>query len=249
MLTSTIRVESSRDRVLTIGSLFSGIGGFDLGLERAGRMRVAWQCERDEFCRGVLAQHWPDVPCYPDITTLRGAEPVDIICGGFPCPVVSQAARGRNVAVSLWPEFARLIREVGPRYVIVENVEGLLSAGRGFGDVLGDLAESGFDATWRVLRASDFGAPHHRARVWLVGYPNADCEPDLSLDDEVAGMPQLRGAARAWPDPPSRLGMDDGLPGRMDRLHTLGNALVPAIAEFIGHRILAAYDARDRLAA
>jgi DNA (cytosine-5)-methyltransferase 1 len=121
----------------------------------------------------------------------------------------------------------------------VENVEGLLYAGRGFGDVLGDLASCGFDATWRVLRASDFGAPHHRPRVWLVGYPNGDGKPDVSLDDEVAGLPQLRRPVRAWPDPPVDVGMDDGLPGRPQRLRALGNALVPAIAEFIGRRVIA----------
>jgi DNA (cytosine-5)-methyltransferase 1 len=146
--------------VLTVGSLFSGIGGFDLGFERTGDMQTLWFCEQNDYCRRVLARHWPGVPCYPDVRALRGTdvEPVDVLCGGFPCPVVSQAARGRNPAAWLWPEYARLIREIRPRYVVVENVEGLLYRYRGFGDVLGDLALSGFDATWRVLRASDFGA-------------------------------------------------------------------------------------------
>ncbi len=223
---------------LSVGSLFTGIGGFDLGLERTGGFRTSWFCERDDYCRRVLAARWPDVPCHPDITTLTDPEPVDVLVGGFPCPVVSQAARGRNVAENMWPHYARVIRVVRPRYVIVENVEGLLSRGRGFGGVLGDLAEMGFDAVWRVLRASDFGAPHHRARVWLVGYPDGNREPDLSLDDEVAGLPELRGGIRGWSDLPVGVGMDDGLPHRMDRLHTLGNALVPPIAEWLGGRIL-----------
>ncbi len=225
---------------MRVGSLFAGIGGFDLGLERAG-MQVAWQVENNPWCQGVLHTYWPDVPCYSDIKDVRGAdvEPVDVLCGGFPCPVVSQAARGRNVAVSLWPEYARLVRELRPSYVIVENVEGLLSAGRGFGDILGDLAACGFDATWRVLRASDFGAPHRRARVWLVGYPNGDGKPVFSLDDEVAGLPWLRESVWAWETAPVGLGVADGIPGRLDRLHALGNSLVPQIPEWIGRLILA----------
>lgn len=224
---------------LTVGSLFSGIGGLELGLERAG-MQTRWFCESSPACHRVLAKYWTGMPCYFDIRDMRGTdiERVDVLAGGFPCPVVSQAARGRNVAISLWPEFARLIREIRPSYVIVENVEGLLSRGRGFGGVLGDLAESGFDAVWRVLRASDFGAPHHRPRVWLVGYPHGDCEPDLRLDDEVAGLSKLCNGQRSWSDPPRDLGMDDGIPGRMDRCRMLGNSLVPQIAEYVGRRII-----------
>jgi DNA (cytosine-5)-methyltransferase 1 len=224
------------------GSLFAGIGGFDLGLERAG-FHISWQVEIDERCRGVLNRHWPAITCYRDIYDLKGEnlEYVDVLCGGFPCPVVSQAARGRNVAVSLWPEYSRLIREIRPRYVIMENVEGLLSRGRGFGGVLGDLAEAGYDATWRVLRASDFGALHYRPRVWLVGYPHRNGQPDLSLDDEVARLPQLRGSLWSWENSPRGLGVADGIPARMDRLQMLGNSLVPQIAEWIGRRIIA-YD-------
>jgi len=225
---------------MKVGSLFAGIGGFDLGLERAG-MQVVWQVEQDPWCQRILNKHWPDVPCYTDIHDVKGThvEPVDVLCGGFPCPVVSQAARGRNVAVSLWPEYARLVRELQPSYVIVENVEGLLSAGRGFGDVLGDLAACGFDAVWRVLRASDFGAPHHRARVWLVGYTHRDGEPDFSLDDEVAGVPWLRESVWGWAAAPVGLGVADGVLERLDRLRGLGNSLVPQIPEWIGGRILA----------
>jgi len=132
---------------MNVGSLFTGIGGFDLGLERAGH-RVLWQCESDKFCRQVLAAHWPDVPCYPDIRDLRGAdvEPIDVLCGGFPCQDISQASAaaaklGINGARSgLWAEFARLIRELRPRYALVENVPALL--GRGLGRVLTDLASS-----------------------------------------------------------------------------------------------------------
>lgn len=224
---------------MNVGSLFAGIGGFDLGFERAG-MRTAWQVEIDPFCRRVLERHFPDAERYEDVREVgaHNLAPVDVICGGFPCPVVSQAARGRNVAEWLWPEFARIIREVGPRYVVVENVEGLLTRGRGFGEVLGDLAEGGFDATWRVLRASDFGAPHHRARLWLVGYPHRDGEPGFTLDAEAPGLPQLHANVWGWANRPSRLGVADGFPRRMDRVRALGNALVPQIAEWIGRRIM-----------
>jgi DNA (cytosine-5)-methyltransferase 1 len=208
-------------------------------------MRIDWHCERDTYCRNVLARHWPITPCFQDIHDLTEPPTVHVLAGGFPCPAVSQAARGRNVAEWLWPEFARVIREVRPSYVVLENVEGLLSRDRGFGEVLGDLAESGFDAVWRVLRASDFGAPHHRPRVWLVGYTYRDGKPDVSLDDEVAGMPELRDHVREWADPPQGLGMDDGIPARMDRVRALGNAVVPHVAEWIGCRIIA----RERLVA
>ena len=158
---------------MNVGSLFSGIGGFDLGLERAG-MRVVWQCEADEFCRRVLARHWPGVPCYPDVAELSGADvaPVDVLCGGFPCQDISLAGRGAGIdgaRSGLWGEYARLIRELRPRYVVVENVSALLA--RGFERVLGDLAACGYDAEWDCLPASAFGAPHRRDRVWLVAYP------------------------------------------------------------------------------
>ena len=139
----------SRVEQLTVGSLFSGIGGFDLGLERAG-MRVVWQVENDAYCRKVLAKHWPDVPCYEDIHDCgaHNLEEVDVICGGFPCQPVSVA--GKQLAQDderwLWPEFARLVGELRPRHVFVENVPGILV--RGLGDVLGDLAALGYDAEW-----------------------------------------------------------------------------------------------------
>src|SRR5215831_9611163 len=114
--------------MLTVGSLFSGIGGFDLGLERAG-LRTAWFCESDPYCRRVLAKHWPGVPIHPDVRGLRGVdvEPVDILCGGFPCTDLSVAGRGAGLTSErsgLWFEFGRLIRELRPRYVVVENVPG-----------------------------------------------------------------------------------------------------------------------------
>jgi DNA (cytosine-5)-methyltransferase 1 len=160
---------------MIFGSLFSGIGGIDLGLERAG-MTCRWQVEIDDFCRRVLAKHWPTVTRYDDIRSLDWStvEPVDLVAGGFPCQPVSTA--GKRLAQAdprwLWPEFARAIRLLRPKYVLVENVPGLLV--RGFGDVLGDLAEAGYDAEWDCVSAADVGAPHLRRRVFLVGTRTMD---------------------------------------------------------------------------
>jgi DNA (cytosine-5)-methyltransferase 1 len=159
---------------MNVLDLFSGIGAFSLGLERAGMRTVAF-CEIDPFCRRVLAKHWPEAPCYDDVRSLTAERlradgiPVDVICGGFPCQDISVAGRGAGITgerSGLWREYARLIGEVGPRYVIVENVAALL--GRGLGDVLGDLASLGYDAEWHCIPASAIGAPHRRDRIWIV---------------------------------------------------------------------------------
>lgn len=156
---------------LTVGSLFSGIGGLDLGLERAG-MQVKWNCEIDPYCREVLAHHWPGVKQYDDIRDVdASAERVDLICGGFPCQPVSLAGRGLAQADPrwLWPEFKRVVGELRPRYVLVENVPGL--ATRGLGLVVGDLSALGYDAEWQVVSAASVGAPHIRERIFVVAYP------------------------------------------------------------------------------
>jgi DNA (cytosine-5)-methyltransferase 1 len=165
---------------MTVGSLFSGIGGLDLGLERAGHT-VRWQVEADPYCRRVLAQHWPDIPCYPDVThlTAETLEPVDLICGGFPCQPVSVAGaqKGTDDERWLWPHFARLLGALRPRYALLENVPGLLTAngGHAFGAILSDLADSGYDATWDSIPASALGAPHRRYRVFIIAsLPDAE---------------------------------------------------------------------------
>ena len=171
---------------MNVGSLFAGIGGFDLGLERAG-MRVSWQVELDPYCRAVLARHFPQAVRFEDVREVGAGtlEPVDLICGGFPCQDLSPAGRGAGLdgaRSGLWGEFARIVRELRPRYVVVENVPALLT-GKGkrwdrapVGRVLGDLAEAGYDAEWACLSAREFGAPHLRKRVWLVAYPAWDAE-------------------------------------------------------------------------
>lgn len=174
---------------MNVGSLFAGIGGFDLGLERAG-MQVAWQVELDPYCRAVLARHFPAARRFEDVCQVGAGDlaPVDLICGGFPCQDLSAAGRGAGLAGArsgLWSEFARIVRELRPGYVLVENVPALLT-GKGkrwdrapVGRVLGDLAEAGYDAEWACLSAREFGAPHLRKRIWLVAYParNAEAGP------------------------------------------------------------------------
>jgi DNA (cytosine-5)-methyltransferase 1 len=159
--------------------LFSGIGGFSLGLERAGMKTVAF-CEIEPYCRAVLKKHWPDVPCYDDVRKLTAEQlaadgiSVDVICGGFPCQDISVAGAGAGLAgehSGLWSEYARLIRELRPRYVIVENVSALLH--RGLDRVLGDMAALGLDAEWHCIPASAVGAPHRRDRVWIVAHSDS----------------------------------------------------------------------------
>ena len=158
---------------LKLLDLFSGIGGFSLGLERSGGFETVAFCEIAPKCRHLLNHHWPSVPVFPDITTLTGEDvgPVDAICGGFPCQDISFAGKGAGLAgerSGLWREYARLVRELRPAFVIVENVSAIL--GRGLGEVLGDLAALGYDAWWDCIPASAVGAPHRRDRLWLVAY-------------------------------------------------------------------------------
>jgi DNA (cytosine-5)-methyltransferase 1 len=162
---------------MNVLDLFSGIGGFSLGLERAGMRTVAF-CEIDPYCRAVLAKHWPSVPCYTDVRELTAAKlaadgiSADIICGGFPCQDISVAGKGAGLSGArsgLWREYARLIGELRPKFVVVENVAALLS--RGLAEVLGDLAAIGFDAEWHCIPASAVGATHRRDRIWIIAYP------------------------------------------------------------------------------
>ncbi len=157
--------------MMKVGSLFSGIGGLDLGLERAG-WEVKWQVENDEWCTRVLAKHWPNVPKYGDIKEVSGydLEEVDLIAGGFPCQPVSLAGKREAEADLrwLWPEFLRIVSEVRPRFVLVENVPGLLT--KGMARVIGDLSSCGYDTEWDCIPAAAVGAPHLRLRVFIFAY-------------------------------------------------------------------------------
>lgn len=176
--------------------LFSGIGGFSLGLERTGGFETVAFCEIEPFPRKVLKKHWPEVPQYEDVRTLtadilkRDGISVDVITGGFPCQDLSVAGKQAGISEGtrsgLWSEIVRLIGELRPRYVIVENVANLLAGpseqrGGWFGRVLGDLAECGYDAEWENIPAATVGAPHRRERVWIVAYPKQAGRNNSSL--------------------------------------------------------------------
>src|SRR5215831_7972513 len=163
---------------LKILDLFSGLGGFSLGLGWAGMTTVAF-CENEPYCQQVLSRHWPGVPIYDDVQTLtietltRDGIAPDLVCGGWPCQDISIAGRGVGIdgaRSGLWRDFARLIGDVRPRWVVLENVAALLI--RGLDRVLGDLAACGYDAEWYCVSAASVGAPHQRDRIWIVAYPN-----------------------------------------------------------------------------
>ncbi len=296
--------------LLTVLDLFSGIGGFSLGLERTGGFRTIAFCETDPFCRRVLAKHWPDVPIIEDVRTDEFPR-ADVIVGGFPCQDISVAGRRAGLSgerSGLYRELVRAVRLVRPEYVLVENVAELL--GNGMGTVLGDLAEGGNCVEWDCVSASAVGAPHQRDRVWIVAHaksaddwsgdrgeterqvseprndpgqkttPNPESvgcgsgrsgrPPDsfawvrdatrrnfadadgsrLAQREsvEIEAPPQLSSTKRTtsvyewqrgWPCEPALLGMDDGVPDRVDRTRSLGNTLLPQIPELIGRAILA----------
>ena len=227
-------------------SLFSGIGGLDLGLERAGMECVA-QVENDPWCNLVLEKHWPDVPRFGDIKTLDPKElpDHDLICGGFPCQPVSLAGarKAQDDERWLWPEYFRIVRQLRPRYVLVENVPGLASAG--MGDVLGDLASVRYDTEWQSISACAFGSSHSRQRLFLVAHStgkrlegqNGQIRAEVYSRQDHRNLETQREAFRVGPQPS---GVAHGVPSRVDRLRGLGNAVVPQVAEHVGRLILEA---------
>ena len=201
---------------LKVLDLFSGIGGFSLGLERTGGFETAAFCEISPKCRHLLNHHWPEVPAYDDICTLsadrlRGdGVSVRAVCGGFPCQDLSFAGKGAGLAgerSGLWREYARLIRELGPELVFVENVAALL--GRGLGDVLGDLAALGYGAWWDCIPASAVGAPHRRDRLWIVAYAGSLEHQGYGDAFRRAITEELSSAALAHSEGPAPYSSDD----------------------------------------
>lgn len=225
---------------LTFGSLFAGIGGFDLGFERAG-MKCLWQVEKDEFCRKVLAKHWPDVPKYEDVRNVgkHNLEKVDVICGGFPCQDISAAGKRRGLSgerSGLWFEFSRILRELRPDYAVVENVAALLV--RGIPTVLGELAEIGYNAEWQTISPSYFNAPQSRYRVFVIAY-NANKGLLRWNGGKEQAHPafweEIRNADFQWDQCINRiLRGSNGVPYRMDRRRAIGNTVNPQTANFLG---------------
>lgn len=248
------------NRKATVLDLFSGIGGFSLGLHWAGMQTTAF-CEADPFARTILTRHWPAVPCYPDIRTLSAAQlrdhgmpRPDLVCGGFPCQDISLAGHGAGIGGArsgLWSHMARLVDECRPRWVVVENVPGLRV--RGADRVVSDLAALGY-ASWPcVVGAAHAGAPHRRARVWVVAKAISADAGGAGLEDWVdraTQPPPVLPVERhhGWPAAPGHCRVDDGLPAGLDRtayrrarLTALGNAVVPGCAAMIGRAIIRAW--------
>ena len=171
---------------MNVGSLFSGIGGIELGLERAG-FESKWFVECDPFCQTILRKHWPQAQIYDDVTSVDFASlpKVDVLTGGFPCQDISNAGRKDGIEgsrSSLWKYYLKAIRTIRPRYAIIENVAALTI--RGLDVVLADLAEIGYDAEWYNISASAVGAFHRRERIFIVVYPS----------DDGLSAPEIRGS-------------------------------------------------------
>ena len=238
---------------MNVLDLFSGIGGFSLGLERTGGFKTVAFCEIDPYCQKVLAKHWPDVPIFVDVRGLNAERlrtngiAADVICGGFPCKQTSLAAAitGSRSGLAgkdsgLFREMARIIEDFRPRWAIIENPMGVKTWQS---EIVGSLEGFGYTVAKSELEAADLGAPHKRRRMFFVANLNGQrleiTRPRRS--PEACSFP--------WSTPPGNLWsksvigtwrMDNGVPGRVDRLTALGNAVVPQVVEVIGRAILEA---------
>ena len=232
---------------MNVLDLFSGIGGFSLGLERAGMRTVAF-CERDSFCRRVLDKHWPNVPIFDDVKTLDVTQiDADLYAGGFPCTQTSVAAaiHGKRVGLNgkdsgLWFEYIRHVKAGRPQWVIVENPGGIEAWE---GEVKGGLESAGYRVSRLAFKASDFGLPHLRRRYFYVA--NRDGKrleiARPARPSTTEWVTRLAAHGGAWLADTPRAGRGiDGVPDRVDRVHSLGNAVVPQIPEIIGRAIMRA---------
>jgi DNA (cytosine-5)-methyltransferase 1 len=250
-----------------IGSLFSGIGGFELGLERAIPAETIWQVEQEKFCQSILKKHWPKAKIYDDVRNITkdNVGPVDILCGGFPCQDISIAGKTKGLKgekSGLWWEMWRIISELRPRIIVLENVSNIIRLGGR--EVAGSLAQIGYDAEWTTIRASDFGAPHRRERWFCVAYPNSKSQPSrpklstplegisshpkrfngqVSIKGKHPSIQKFRSNGAEWnfwkegPVESPLCHVDDGIPNRVARLKALGNAIVPQCSQWIGEQI------------
>lgn len=248
---------------MTFGSLFTGIGGIDLGFERAG-MTCKWQVEIDTHANKVLEKHWPNVQRFKDVCLVGKKElsNVDVIAGGFPCQDISSAGKRQGIKgerSGLWSQYIRIVREIMPRFVVVENVSALLFSG--MDTVLADLSEAGFDARWQTLSAAMFGAPHRRERVFIVANARSQrleahehqafSTPEIASQKKKGRCGQWAGERKLshadenrfrWMPKPGVRRMVDGFSAKLDshRYKGCGNAVVPQVAEWIGRQIMEA---------
>ncbi len=251
---------STATPTLNVLSLFAGIGGLDLGLERAG-MRIVGQVEIDPFARAVLARHWPEVPRHDDVRTTptwwtsTPRPAVHVVAGGFPCQPFSRAGRRRGLADERWgwPWMFDVIRALRPDHVLVENVPALLDDRDAFAWLLGDLADLGFDAHWSVLSACTVGAPHTRERLFLVAHPHRLPGPTRLGTRTRRTLPARDRDQSPWTDPDHLTvvetharshRMAHGIPPGLDaaRIRALGNAVVPQLAQHIAQLITGPLD-------
>ena len=231
--------------------LFSGIGGFSLGLEWAGMETIA-MCEKDKFCRQVLAKHWPDITIHEDIRDLDGKDykgSIDVVCGGFPCQPFSVAGKqlGKADDRHLWPEMLRVIKESAPAWVIGENVSGFV--GMALDDVCSDLEGEGYRVQSFIIPACAVEAHHRRDRCWVVAYSEGErvqrlrsCGLEESHAHGPALLPLCEGkgfGSTYWETEPDVDRVVDGVPNRVDRIKSLGNAVVPQLVQRIGEMIYA----------
>lgn len=236
---------------IRLGSLFSGIGGFELGFEMTGAFETVFQVENNPDAQQILKKHWPLVQRFDDVRTVgkHNLPACDILIGGFPCQPhsISGKRKASEDERDLWGEFARIISECKPRVVVCENVTGLLTSENGafFTRVLNDLDECGFDVEWETLSARDFGAPHERKRIFIVAYPHSingeKWVGDIPVRTQTL-QPQNRSERVSYWEANSRtVRVDDGIPQGLDaskRIKALGNAVVPQVAFYVAQRVI-----------
>lgn len=239
--------------MLNLLDLFSGIGGFSLGLEATEGFQTCAFVELNPFCRKILAKHWPNVPQYSDINSVRVSKGVfNVFAGGFPCQDVSIAKQGGQQSLlgdrsGLWYQYLRLITEGLPKWIIIENVENLRN--RGLGIILFQLAALGYDAEWHVIPAWGAGYPQQRERIWIIACligNGVERDSPFPLQG-LRRVPWVENGGRAsnWlseldPTTPTLLRSSNGIPNYMDRINALGNSIIPKIAYYIGQAILEA---------
>lgn len=224
--------------------LFSGIGGFSIGLEKSG-METAAFCEIDPYARAVLRKKWKDVPIHDDIRTLKGTEygPIDVVCGGYPCQPFSPLGKrcGTEDARYLFPEMLRVINACGARWVVCENVYEHVYIG--FDDVCTLLEDSGFSVWPFIIPASSVGARHRRYRLWIVAHANSNGFKPEGVRIQEQGQAEksspFAGVRPYWERAkPPVLGMDDGVSNKSHRIRCCGNAVFTEIPERIGKAIM-----------